>query len=224
MAKLIDFNDAGIGSMVFGKKPANLAALAVVNENQRKTRIEQGQKNVDTEFAGFNQDFYNQRAQDYINYVLPQLGEQVRGQQKQLVYGLNARGVGHGGIANQAMSGLARQTEQQKQAIAEQGITQAQELQKQVEASRADLYNQVIQASDPAGAGRAAGQKAATYQQPSTFAPFVNAFNSGLSAYNNVKQIGDLNNVANMYGSGQTQVYTAPSSKPYSSQTINPIR
>lgn len=211
-----DYFDGGMSTLNKGK--TNPAALAMILQNQRVENINRGQKTVDKEFAGFNQDFYNKRAQDYINYVMPQLGEQVRGQQKAIAYGMADRGTSNSSIARNAVSGLAKQTAMQQQAIAEQGITQAQELERQVESNRADLYDQVIKASDPAGAGMRAGSAAATIRQPSTFSPFINTAASGLSAWNQGTQQQQLTNAANSY----QQVYTAPSlGSSYRSQKIN---
>lgn len=214
-----DWLTGGISGIFTRKKGPNLAAQAQVLENQRQEKTRRGQEEVDKQFAGFDSGFYNQRAQDYINYVMPQLGEQVREQQKNIVYGMADRGLSNSSISRNAMSGLAKQTKAQQEAIAEQGIVQAQELQRQVEMSRSDLYNQVLNASDPANAGRMAGAVAATYQQPSTFAPLVNTASGALGAYNQYKQM-----TMPMYGSGG---YTPPSySAPkldnsYKSQKIN---
>jgi len=206
------------GVMTTGQGKTNPAVLAQILENQRQASITKGQAEVDKEFAGFDDGFYNKRAQDYINYVMPQLGEQVRGQQKGIQYGLSDRGLTNSSVARNAMSGLAKQTALQQQAIAEQGMVQAQELQRQVESNRAELYNQVISASDPGNIGKQAGAAAATLRQPSTFSPFIQAAGTGLNNYNQARQIQDTATLANAYSA---PTYTAPSSSGYKSFKIN---
>ena len=40
-------------------------------EEERQARIAEGRKTIEDAFAGYNDAFFNQRAQDYINFATP---------------------------------------------------------------------------------------------------------------------------------------------------------
>lgn len=145
---------------------------------------------------GFNQNFYNQAAQAYVDYATPQLAKQYSDTQKSILYGLGNRGLSNSGAANQALSDLNLTLGQQQQGITDTGIQQAQQLQRNVEQARANAVSQLYQTANPAQATAQAVSSAAQYSAPQVFQPLSNAF-SGL---------------ANQYAQNLLYSYTAPSS------------
>jgi len=159
------------------------AATAEQQEKQRQQRITQGTQQINQAFSGFTPGFYQQRAQAYQDFALPQLAQQYETNRNQVGFNLANRGLLASGAANKNWSDLARSLGQAKQGIADQGISQAQGLQQQVEGQRNTLLNQLYQGADPAGAGASAVQTAAGYAQPSTFAPLGNMFGQLANQY-----------------------------------------
>lgn len=204
------------------KKKRNQARQAYVAEAARRARITQGEQLLDKEFAGFNDDFYNQRQQAYINYALPQLGGAAREQNRLLQYGLHARGLQNSSVAQNAASRLASQTEAQKQAIAEQALAQGNELKLQVEQTRAGLRDSLLQTSDPANAGRQASLAAARLSAPSLFTPIATSFSSGLTNYTIGQEAKNNQQMANSYSAYGVNptVNSATLGKSYTSRKI----
>jgi len=154
----------------------NYADQAKQAEARRQQAITQGTQNIDQAFSGFTPDFYKKRSQAYEDFALPQLSQQYQTNRDQIGFGLANRGALASGTANKQWSNLAKAMGQAKQGIADMGISQAQALQQQVENQRNTLIGQLYQGADPSGAGAQAVQTAASYQQPSTFAPLGNMF------------------------------------------------
>jgi hypothetical protein len=152
-------------------------------------------------FEGFQPAFFQKRAQDYINYALPQLGEQYRGARNATLYGLANRGLQDSTVAGQANRQLERTTGVARQNIADTGLAQANQLKRDVEGSRQEAIRQLYQSANPADAFRSATESAASFRQPSTFAPIANLF-SNLAQQYATNQI--LNNYRAPYGLGSS--------------------
>jgi hypothetical protein len=162
---------------------SNNAALARMDEEARQGRIQEGLGSINKTFGQFNDKFYNQRAQDYQNYAMPQLYQQMNQANKQGFYGLADRGLQVSGAANQFGSALGRETNLQKQGIVDTGIGQAQQLRKDVEGQRSQLVSQLQASADPTTAGQQALQAASAYSLPSMFTPIGNLFGNFASIY-----------------------------------------
>jgi hypothetical protein len=154
----------------------NYARTAQQQEQQRQNAIAGGTADINKAFSGFTPTFYQQRAQAYQDFALPQLSQQYETNRNQVGFNLANRGVLRSGTANKQWSNLARDLGQAKQTIADQGISQAEQLQQGVETQRQNLISQLYQGADPANAGASAIQVAANASQPSTFAPLSNMF------------------------------------------------
>lgn len=171
----------------------NNAALARMDEEARQGRIQEGLGKINTTFGQFNDGFYNQRAQEYQNYAMPQLYQQMQQANKQGFYGLANRGLQVSGAANQFGSALTREANTQKQGIVDAGIGQAQQLRKDVEGQRSQLISQLQASADPTTAGQQALTAASAYSLPSAFTPIGNLFGNFASLYAN-NQIGKAYN------------------------------
>jgi hypothetical protein len=156
---------------------------AAQQEQLRESAIAQGTSSINNAFSGFTPSFYQQRAQDYVNFAQPQLAQQYQTNRNQIGFGLANRNLLGSGAADQQWSNLARAMGQAQQQIADTGQGQANALQQQVENQRQTLYNQLYQSADPAGANQAAVQTAATYAQPSVFPAVGNLFTNLANQY-----------------------------------------
>jgi hypothetical protein len=182
----------GFGGNVFGnKKSPKQIARSAFNSGQLFGAPET------KSFEGFQEPFYEKRAQDYVNFALPQLSQQYQQSRNAMLFGLANRGLGQSSVANQASSNLERQVGQGRQEIADTGIAQANQLRKDVEGARQQAISQLYQSADPAQALQGAVRNAMNFQAPSTFAPISNMF-TGLAQQYATNQI--LNNYRQPYG------------------------
>lgn len=152
------------------------AGAAQATENKRQAAIKQGTQSINQAYAGFTPGFYQQRAQAYTDYALPQLSQQYGQMKNQIGFNVANRGYFGGSAANKQISDLNQQMGVQKQGIVDAGITQAQQLQNQVEQQRNTLLGQLYQSADPGQVGQQATATAASFQYPTPVAPLGNMF------------------------------------------------
>lgn len=159
------------------------AGMAQAQEGKRQAAIQQGTQNINQAFSGFTPSFYQQRAQAYQDFALPQLAQQYQQNRNQIGFGLANRGLNTSSTANQQWTNLGKAMGQAKQTIADQGIAQSQQLQQQVEGQRNALLNQLYQSADPSGAGASAINTASQFAAPSVFQPVGNLLGSVAQQY-----------------------------------------
>jgi hypothetical protein len=127
-------------------------------------------------FTGFGPEFFQSRTKAYTDYAMPQVAEQYLDARNAQTYGLSNRGLLSSSLADQARSRLERTAGQSRQAVAEEGINQANTLKRNVETSRQNAINQLYQTADPARAFQSAISSASQLGVPSPFAPITNMF------------------------------------------------
>lgn len=145
-------------------------------ENEKQSRITQGTADINQIFSGFNEPFYKQRQQAYVGYALPQFTRQFQDASNNLSYSLADRGLGRSGAQRKMSSDLGFQGNVQRQGIIDTGTQQANDLRKQVENQRSNLFSQLQISADPASSAQQALSSASNLTLPSTFAPLGNLF------------------------------------------------
>lgn len=153
---------------------SSAAADARKQEEQRQAQVKAAVGNINQTFSGFDDKFYNQRAQAYQQFALPQLGDQFRQTQGQLVYKLANQGLLNSSAARTLQNSLTKETQMQQRGLAAQGIGQANQLRQNVENQRNLLISEAQSATDPSSIATSALSNAASLQAPSTFAPVTN--------------------------------------------------
>lgn len=134
-------------------------------------------------FGGFQPSFFDQRAQDYINYAMPQLSEQYNVAKNQMGYGLANRGLLGSSAAGTQASQLQRSKDRSARQISDAGTAQAQQLRREVEQARQNALSQLYATADPANAGYSAIQSAAGFMQPTGFPAIGNMFADFANSY-----------------------------------------
>lgn len=148
------------------------------------------------QYQGFSPNFFQQRADAYTNFALPQLGQQYDQANRALQYGFANQGLSRSSAQQQAQSDLNLNFGQAKQNIIDTGTQQAQSLQQQIEQARENALSQLYQSANPAQAGQTALNTAQQFTAPSVYQPIGNAFSNILNqyalrqAYNNTPQLG----------------------------------
>ena len=145
-------------------------------QQAQQLAISKGMGQINKAFAGFTPDFYQQRAQAYENYALPQLGQQERQTGQNLEESLADRGLSASGAGDTARSALAQDYALQQQGVANTGQQQAQQLQEQVQGQENTLVGELTSSNAPGQVAQQALSTAAGFQTPSLFAPIGQAF------------------------------------------------
>lgn len=146
-------------------------------DEERQQRVNEGKAKIDATFAGFDDDFYQQRATDYENFAVPQLADQLHTTRNSMAAQLARRGLMKSGAAIRSNASLDKFAEGKTQEIADAGRGQANELRGQVENTRGTLVNQLIASGDPSLASTGALASALSYRTDPSFKPLGNLFN-----------------------------------------------
>lgn len=172
-----------IADLFMGHNTPDYAAQAQAAEDKRQAAINTGTADINKAFAGFTPQFYNKRANAYIDYAMPQLADQYRQTSNQVGFGLANKGLSESSTAQKQWSDLFRANTSAKQGIADSAIGQSNQLQQSVANSKAQLLGQLYQTADPASANASAVSTAASFQTPSVFTPLANQFSNIVNQY-----------------------------------------
>lgn len=157
-------------------------------EAQRQSRINSGMASIDNAFKGFDNNFFNQRAQDYTSFALPQAQKQYDTTRKSLAYSLARNGLSNSSAAVNENQALNDTRNQKIGDIANEGQNQANALRGQVASQRTNVTNQLLSSSDPSLAHESALSATAGLNAPSAFAPIGTLFSDFSQTYLNNAQ------------------------------------
>lgn len=172
-----------VGADVFGGSGKDYASMAEEQEAARQQKIKTGTESINNAFAGFTPDFYKKRQQAYQDFAMPQLSDQFNQTKNQIGYNLANRGLLGSGAGERQWTELGKTMTNAKQGIVDSGITQAQQLQSQVEATKNQQLATLYQSADPSEAAAGATSAAAGFVTPSVFPAIANQFNGLLNQY-----------------------------------------
>lgn len=167
-------------------------------QQEQQRAIEQATERINQAFSGFNEPFYQQRAQAYESYALPELAKQYGQTQRQATFGLADRGLMQGSAARNMNQQLQLEQAKQQQNIANAALGQANQLRKEIGQEQSSLVSQANVANDPASVANTAMMNASAYSAPSQFAPIGNLFGDFANMYLTRQN-------ANMYGQAGQQ-------------------
>ena len=152
-------------------------------ETQRQNRINAGLQNIDKAFSGFNNDWFNQRRQDYLNYATPQAIRQFQNTRNNLAYSLARNGLSKSGAAVNENQALETEKNQRLSDIANEGQNQANEARSQVAAQKANVTNQLVSSADPSLARESAASATAGLSAPPAYQPIGQLFSDFSQQY-----------------------------------------
>ena len=143
------------------------------------------------EQQGFDDSFYEQRADAYLDYANPQVEEQHRDAAEELAYGLAQGGVGQSSIAANRQAELSDAYEQAREQVARDAQGQADQAREAVSEERQRMSDMVASGQDPSRIrGELPGVADALRQDPD-FDPvghFFSDVTAGLAASNKSRQ------------------------------------
>lgn len=118
-------------------------------EADRLARIETGKANIEKTFAPFNDAFYQNRAQAYIDYAKPQLEDEYKRAARDLTYALARQRIQSSSEAVDRGTELDKRNQLALATIGEQGKSYANQARQAVEAARGDLLSLNSSSADP---------------------------------------------------------------------------
>lgn len=168
---------------LYGNSP-NLGWQMEEQQKQADLRQQQGLANINTAFAGFDEDFYNRRAQAYENYALPRLQQQYGLERNTIGFNLANRGITGGSAAKSMYTNLGQEMIRQQQGIVDTGQQYANQLRQQIATAKSNLISELGASTYPSATAQQALAAASQFNAPSPFAAATgsafDAFNTGL--------------------------------------------
>jgi hypothetical protein len=133
---------------------------------------------------GFNQDFYNNITQQYLNYAMPQIENQYQTAANQVAYKLADQGLAAGGTARDYLTGQLQKTmSDAQQQVYNQGLSLSQSTQQQVGQQENNLINQLIAGASPALTTQQALNAATQFRAPTALPAVGNLFGTFANTY-----------------------------------------
>lgn len=125
------------------------AARIRAAEERRQQNIAQGQQEISSVFGQFNDDFFNQRQQAYMDFAMPQLDRQYQDQLRQLTASLARSGNLNSSLRGDLMGQLQREYDTGKLTIADQGRGLVDQKRSNITQAQSRLMQSNAQLADP---------------------------------------------------------------------------
>lgn len=118
-------------------------------EIRRQNNITQGSNEIASIFGQFDDNFYNKRAQDYLNYSMPSLDREFQDEQRSLIAQLARSGNLNSSLRGDLMGKIQQQYNTNKINLQDTANKYAADARSQVEQARASLLKSNSELADP---------------------------------------------------------------------------
>lgn len=153
-------------------------------EEERQRRIKKGTKRVNNIFGQFDDDFYDDRHQSYLDFARPQVDREFGDASEQLTYALARNGTMNSSVAGDERSDLQTQYDINLQDITDKAREFETNARNSVEQARSGLITTLNATGDATGAANSALNRAESLSQTPAYSPIgqlFTDFSSGLS-------------------------------------------
>ena len=187
-------------------------------EQERQDAVRKGTKSINRTFRQFDDDFYDQQRQSYLDFARPQLEDQRAEASRELVYALARSGQLDSSARAEKGSELQKLYDLESQNIADQALDFENKARSNVESARSDLVSTLNATGDAKGAANSAIARSSTLSQPEAYSPLTDLF----ASYTSTLGTAAAAERARAYGWGSNQPTGAPSwyGAPSSSVTV----
>ena len=185
------------------------AAEARAAEEARQGRIREGMAGIDSTFGGFDDGFYNQRRQAYLDFALPQINEQSDRARRELLFALDRAGLTNSTAAGEKQRELELEIGNQRQTAASTADDMVTQARGDVANARTGAVNLLNQSNDAGQAISSARTGAASVAQPQSFSPLGTLFASAGQGIGNAVNSYRGQQTMNAYGIGAPDVAKA---------------
>jgi hypothetical protein len=184
-----------------GKSGDDTAAYYRAQDEAKQQAIAEGTASIDDIFSQFDDTFYDQQRQNYLDYAMPQLEDQRVDAARDLTYALARQGqLGSSARATQE-GDLQQLFDLQSQNVVDTALDKANAARRGVEGARSDLVSLLNTTGDADAAAQGALARSASLTQQEAYSPLADAFTSFTSALGTA----DAAARARSYGAGGTQ-------------------
>lgn len=132
---------------------------------------------------GFGEDYYNQRANDYLKFATPKVMDDYRATKNNLAYALARNGNLNSSSAITTGASLEKELARNESNLANAAQGQANAARAQVADQRSNLVNQLVASADPSLVAEQAQSATAEMREPGAFQPIGNLFQDWTNTY-----------------------------------------
>jgi len=164
-----------------------------VAEEARQGRITAGRNNINSAFAGYDDDFYAARTQSYLDYANPQLENQFEDATRDLTLALARSGLSNSSVKSRRFADLQRSYDDQSRAVADKATKFSSDTRGSMENAKSELLNQNQNIANPSLMAQQAASRASTSSSLPAYQPLAQLFNSataGLSTQADLERRG----------------------------------
>lgn len=167
----------------------NSAEIAARKEAERQARIQQGRSAIDSAFSQYNDDFYQDYQNQYLDYYTPQIEDQYSDAMRRLTLQLAQTGNLTGSVGAQQKADLQKYYDTQNQSITNRALEATNQLRSNIDSKKSDLYMNNRSAADPGSATSAATSAVSALQPAPPSSPLSNVFGDFFSNLGNVAAV-----------------------------------
>jgi hypothetical protein len=161
-----------------GPPDDNSAEIARREEEARQSKIAEGRKAIDTNFAAFTPDYYDNVSKSYQEYYLPQLEDQMKNARREMVFNLSRSGNLNASADARSMADLRAAYLKNRALIGDRALAEGKRAEADVASNRNELYSQLSASADPSAAANTAAARAASLTALPTYSPLADIFSS----------------------------------------------
>lgn len=160
-----------------GKNAASReASRARADEEARQGRIREGTGKINETFGKFDDKFYGDIRDSFVDFGRPQLDDQFAKAGEQNTFGLARSGLLDSSVRGETNADLTKQYDIQRQDLVDKGRGYETEARNNVERARADLITTLQATGDATGAANSALSRASTLATPPAYSPLGQLF------------------------------------------------
>jgi hypothetical protein len=146
-------------------------------EKERQARIAQGTTKVNQAFAGYDDPYYAKRAEDYSAWAMPQVEDQYKKAQEQLLYALTRQmGSTNTSEATTRQAELAKNYGIAKTQQTDTGLALANSARSNIENARSQVLAELSASADPNSAATSALNRADLASHVDPYTPLGELF------------------------------------------------
>lgn len=145
-------------------------------EEERQARVRKGNEEIDSVFGKFNDDFYANQTQNYLDYATPQLTDQFNDAAKELTLSLANAGLLNSSIAAEKRGRLDKDLKLKQRMVADKGNEYSLNSRKSIDAARSDLQSQNMNIANPSLTAQNAANRAQSLNQLPAYQPLLELF------------------------------------------------
>tara|TARA_R100000406_G_scaffold55059_1_gene37726 strand:- start:510 stop:1109 length:600 start_codon:yes stop_codon:yes gene_type:complete len=145
-------------------------------EEERQARIRAGDAKITDQFKGFDDAFYDNRRNAYLDFAKPQVTDQYEDAFKQLTLALADSNLLNSSAAARRRGDLLKKKGEYERQIGSKANEYANTARSQVEAAKSDLRSQNMNIANPTLVAANAAQRARSLNEVPVFDPLVNLF------------------------------------------------